>query len=121
MLRTSGPPVKPEIQRAIDSILKEDSNFDRVEARSAHRENLVRAVMIKIRESESQITAFSRNISATGVGLITGEMIQERSSGILKIAQLVGPDLSILADCRWCKPYGDSWFLSGWQFIALKR
>jgi len=122
MLRTSnvGPPAKPDIQRVIDGILREDSNFDRNENRSAHRENLVRAVTIEVREPESTINGFSRNISGSGVGVVTHENVIENSIAVLEIASLSGPNSKILAECRWCKPYGD-WFLSGWQFISLKR
>lgn len=122
MLRTSGPPAKPDIQRAIDDLLKEDSQFDRNENRSAHRENLVRAVVIQVRDPESIYHAFSRNVSATGIGLITPDEIPERVTAVLEIARLnQSKDVSILADCRWCRPYGENWFISGWQFINLKR
>lgn len=121
MLRTSGPPVRPDIQRAVTDVVKEDSNFDRVENRSAHRTSLVRPVTIDIRESDKLINAFSRNISDTGIGLVTNQLIIDGCSATLAIARLKGPDLRLLGDCRWCKPYGDGWFLSGWQFIALKR
>jgi len=121
MLRASGPPVKPEIQRAVDSVLTEETNYDRLDNRSALRESLVRAVKLESSESDSPIIAFTRNISATGLGLITNQPINEKSSNTLKISRLDGPDLSILSECRWCKPYGDGWFLSGWQFITLKH
>ncbi len=121
MLRTTGPAAKPDIQRAVDGILREDSKFDRSENRSAHRENLVRAVTLEVREPESTIQAFSRNISATGIGVITGEPVVDRSTAILEIASLTGEHTRVLAECRWCKPYGENWFLSGWQFIGLKR
>ena len=72
MLRTSaGPQAKPDIERAIQSIIKENAAFDRTENRSSLRENLVRAVDIVTRDQESPIDAFSRNVSATGIGLIT--------------------------------------------------
>ncbi len=123
MLRTAnaGPPAKPDIQRAIDGILKEDSNFDRNENRSAHRENLVRPVEIEIRETETTVSGFSRNVSGSGIGIITKEPIDEKAIGVIKIAGLSNNDLTILSECRWCKPYGEGWFISGWQFINLKR
>lgn len=123
MLRSgnTGPPPKPDIQRAIDAILKEDANFDRTENRSAHRENLVRAVSIESRGLEEVKDGFSRNVSATGVGLITNHEIAEKLVGTLKIERLSGQPTAILSECRWCRPYGENWYLSGWQFINLKR
>ena len=123
MLRSvnSGPPAKPDIQCAIAAILKEDASFDRSENRSAHRDNLVRAVTVESRESEEVIHCFSRNVSATGIGLISNEKITEKMVGTLTIDSLSGTPTVILSECRWCRPYGDNWFLSGWQFIKLKR
>lgn len=124
MLRTSHisqPKIKPEIQRAVTSVVKEDTDFDRINNRSAVRESLVRAVKIENKDSESSIIAFSRNISATGLGLITSEPIDQNTASTLKISRLNDPDLAILSECRWCKPYGEGWYLSGWQFITLKH
>lgn len=130
MLRSSGPPPKPDIKRAIDELLKEDAQYDRSENRSAHRENLVRHVQIEIRQQASagddepnSLSGFSRNISATGIGLISESPVQEKSVAVLSIDR-IGPStgpLKVLSECRWCRPYGDNWFLSGWQFINLKR
>lgn len=123
MLRSSntGPPPKPDIKRAIDAILKEDATFDRTENRSAIRENLVRAISIESRDIEGIVQGFSRNISATGVGLITGDEVAEKLVATLTIDRLTGQPTVLLSECRWCKPYGKNWFLSGWQFINLKR
>ena len=124
MLRSnSGPPAKPDIQQLIDAILKEDAHFDRVENRSSMRESLVRAVLIEIRDSEATIPAFSRNVSATGIGLITSLPIDEKAIAVLSIDR-IGSDSrpgAILSECRWCRPYGKNWHLSGWQFVSLKR
>lgn len=122
MLRTdNGPPTKPDIQRAVDRLLSEDSQFDRNENRSWCRENLVRSVSITIRGEEETISAFSRNISAAGIGVISNEPIAEKSTAAMTIAGLSDNDMTILAECRWCKQYGENWFLSGWQFVNLIR
>ena len=121
MLRTSGPPAIPEIQRTVDGLLRDDSNFDRLENRTAHREHLVRPVKIEFRDSNETISAFSRNVSATGMGLVTDKAIDPKSIAVLQFTRLHDSDVSILAECRWCKPYGENWTISGWQFISLKR
>ncbi len=138
MLRSSGPPAKPDIKRVIDEILKEDAKYDQSENRSAHRENLVRFVGIEFRQAENSQSSsdnedsedetespsgFSRNVSATGIGLITEFEINDKSVAVLSIERL-GTDskpITILSECRWCRPYGNNWFLSGWQFLSLKR
>ena len=122
MLRTTpGSAANPEIQRAVEFLLREESNFDRTDNRSAHRDHLVRPVMVDFRESDETICAFSRNVSASGIGLITDTVIADRTVATLEIIKLEGNSYSIIAECRWCKPYGLNWHLSGWQFINLKR
>jgi hypothetical protein len=121
MLRNSDPSAKPEIQREIDKLLLADANFDRYENRSVHRENLVRPVRIEMRETEEIVLAFSRNISGSGIGVITHEQVASDSIAVLNIASLDGEDTRIVAGCRWCKPFGAKWYLSGWQFIGLQR
>ena len=129
MLRTNGPPAKPEIKRVIDDILKEDKRYDQSENRSAHRENLVRHVLIELRQTgpsdgkTKPRSGFSRNVSATGIGLITNFKVEDKSVAVLAIDRL-GANAkppAILSECRWCRPYGEKWFLSGWQFLNLKR
>ncbi len=49
MLRSSnGSQAKPDIERVINAILKEDANYDRVRNRWSMRESLVRAVSIEL-------------------------------------------------------------------------
>ena len=136
MLRSSGPPAKPDIKRVIDEILKEDAKYDQTENRSAHRENLVRHVGIEMRQSEQSTPAegdsngdqaesmfgFSRNVSATGIGLITKFVVADKSVAVLSIDRLGNAKTAtILSECRWCRPCGDNCYLSGWQFLNLKR
>ena len=121
MLRTSGPPANPEIQRVVENLLREDLNFDRTDNRSAHRDHLVRPVAVELRSTGEVVTAFSRNISVSGIGLITHEPIADRTVAVLKISRLAGDDSLVLAECRWTKTYGLNWHLSGWQFIGVKK
>ena len=121
MLRANAPGAKPDIQRAVDSILCEDSTYDRNDNRSAHRENLVRGVIIEMRDSKFVMQGFSRNVSGSGMGIITSQPVCENAFAVLSIASLAGEDTRILAECRWCKSYGKGWCLSGWQFVSMIR
>ncbi len=121
MLRNSGPPAKPDIRKAIEKLLTADTNFDRYENRSVHRESFVRAVEIELRDTKKIVHAFSRNISAAGIGVITHEKLDTEAMAVLYIASLDDEETQILAQCRWCKPFGAKWFLSGWQFISLQH
>lgn len=121
MLRAAEANAKPDIKRVVDDLLLENTNYDRNENRSAHREYLVRAVTVELRDSDQKFNAFSRNISPLGMGIITDQPVPERAVALLKISRIHGPDVMLLADCRWCKSYGQNWHLSGWQFLSLRR
>lgn len=120
MLRTSNPSISSDIDQMVQGLLREDLEYERTENRTAHRESLVRPVLIDYGSSQPKIEAFSRNISNAGLGIITDEMIVDRSSATLLIERLDGTSVKILAECRWCKPYGKKWHISGWQFLNLR-
>jgi len=78
-------------------------------------------VEIQLKGQDDVLEAFSRNISANGVGLLTNHAIDERAVGKVIIFRPDGKAEAILSECRWCKNYGEKWFLSGWQFINVAR
>ena len=121
MMRTSVGRTNPDVERAVKNLLTEDSNFDRHENRSQHREHLVRPLMVQLREPEQSVAGFSRNISAAGIGIISDQQIADGSTAVIEVTCQKGPDQKFLAECRWSKSYGDDWFISGWQFVSMKR
>ncbi|TWT93762.1 PilZ domain-containing protein [Stieleria varia] len=120
MLRLSGTAPSRDVEDLIRELLEEDAYYDRTEHRSTHRETLVRPVQISIRGGET-ISAFSRNVSAAGMGLITNQVIAERAIGVLTIERIKGMPSRLLAECRWCRSYGGDWKISGWQFINVHQ
>ena len=121
MMKASAGRSNPQIAQVVNALLTEDSNFDRHENRSAHREHLVRPIKVEIREPEQIINAFSRNISTSGIGIISDTDVAIGTVAVLEIGRLKCPSQKILAECRWSRSYGDNWFISGWQFISLRR
>ena len=76
MRSSIGQAATPEIESIVQDLLREDTVYDNSENRTAHRENLVRPVKITVRRpGDDVLTAFSRNISASGIGLITDHPI----------------------------------------------
>ena len=120
MLRTISPSVSSDIDDAVQGLLREDFDYNRTEHRTAHRDSLVRCVLIERGSNQQAIEAFSRDISNAGIGVVTTEPLPERLTATITIERLDGTTLRILADCRWCKRYGKKWFLSGWQFLNLR-
>ena len=111
----------PEVERLIRELLTEDARYDR-ELRSAHRENLVFPVSICLEEKDQGISGFSRNVSVTGICVLCENEISSGERATLEIYRLHRPEPSrVLAECRWCKPFGDTFYASGWQFLGLAR
>jgi hypothetical protein len=120
MLLSSSQSISRDIDDMVRSLLLEDAAFDRAENRSAHREHLFRSVKIEIRDPAKSMLAISRNISQLGIGLVTDELIAEKLMANLTIERLDGNLAKVLAESRWCRPYGKYWYISGWQFLSLR-
>ena len=121
MQRSTMVQATPEIERVVKDLLATDASFARHEARSVHRDHLVRHLPLAPRDPEQTPKGFSRKISAAGFGIITGPAIASGAIAVMEIERLKGAPAKILAECRWCKNYRENWFISSWQFRSLKR
>lgn len=110
----------PELENLIKEVVKEDNRYVRSEMRSVHRENLIVPVTIHFKDGRQQ-EAFSRNISPAGICLISSEQVAANQLLDLEIYRLNGKCDRIIAEVRWCKPFGQEYFMSGWKFVQLKR
>jgi len=122
MLVRSQANVKPEIKRLVDQILKENSRYER-ELRSLHRDFLVCPVDVSfLDENLEQQQCFSRNISAAGISLISSFEFTKEVVAYLNLHRpCKSREQKIVAECRWCKPFGEDYWMSGWQFMRLKN
>ena len=111
----------PDIERAVKDLLSADTKFDRNQNRSVHRQHLVRHLLMKIRKPERTIAGVSRHISNIGIEVIADHEVAAGTIGEIDIERLKGPPLRIIAECRWCKKFGENRFLLGWQFDCIKR
>jgi len=116
MLRSAGANVSLPIQRLIKEIQKETAKFDR-DLRSTHRENLVLPANLEMKNVVHD--GFTRNISASGVCIVTLAEIPDRSLATISIYRIGGSPCRLVAECRWTKPFGDSFWISGWQFGSI--
>ncbi|QDT59043.1 PilZ domain protein [Stieleria bergensis] len=119
MLHLSGSATDSDISIAVRNLLEEDAFYDRTENRSSHREHLVRPVHILVRGNEGSIVGFSRNVSDSGIGLITAEPVETGTMAILEVETLKSEPVKFLAECRWCRNYGRGWKISGWHFVNM--
>lgn len=111
----------PVVAELVQRLLAEDCRYDAVERRSTIREHLVRPITIRLRESDREFPGFSRNICSNGICIITSERIEARSFATIRIHRLEGDDVSLLAECRWSKPFGNNFFMTGWHFLGVGR
>lgn len=112
----------PELQRVVDKLLQEEYRARVGERRDASRKPLARPLTIVPRDNDQlRISAFSRDISPSGIGAIGQDEFETGCVALIYIDDPCKPSAVLLAECRWCKPYGKSWFLSGWNFLAVQQ
>ncbi len=118
--------VRPEIQRMVDELLRESARYER-ELRSFHRDVLVCPVDVQLPNELLDIQqCFSRNISPMGISLVSQVEFPDRVIASLKVHRPCSrgkrQDVQrVAAECRWCKPFSDIYWVSGWQFIRLEN
>ncbi len=110
----------PVVERIIHDMIREDSRFVAAEMRSVHRETLVVPVTACFKDGTTYQT-FSRNISPQGVCLIGKEPMECEQVADLDIYRINADPIRIVAEIRWCKPFGQEYFFSGWRFIQVRR
>jgi hypothetical protein len=66
----------------------------------------------------TELAAFSRDISPSGIGLLHRVRIDP---GYVTVAlpSLAGHPLEASTEIRWCAPAGGGWYLSGGRFVSL--
>lgn len=89
------------------------------ERRQKQRHPFFRPVTITIGgDGESQIPAFSRDISLEGIGLLHDSPLDARMVTV-RIPTGTGRPADIQAEIKWCVPGGQGWFVSGGLFKRL--
>ncbi len=119
MLRDAVSSTHSDVQFAVEQLLIEDARFDELERRSLHREYLVRPVTIAISDTGELIGGMSRNISGAGICILARKPVADRAMGRISIHGLGSQPTAFRAECRWSRPFGAGWYMSGWHFIGL--
>jgi hypothetical protein len=70
------------------------------------------------RDGGRQFTCFSRDISATGMGLLHSEAV-EPGEVVLTIPIKSCGDIRIRSEIVWCQPCGEGWFMIGARFVEF--
>ena len=106
------------MQEEIDRLLSEIQRARLSERRTEPRHAFVRPVQIHFPHGPS-LSAFSKDMSAQGIGVICNTTMTVGSLATLEIHSTQGAPLILRSEVRWCDPCGKGWFLVGWKFIAL--
>lgn len=103
----------PEIGRLLKKLRADEDGYD-TELRSLDREKLVFPVQMSSFNGETKVDAFSRDLSGSGLGLITP---QPFDAGTEMQIQLQLPDTThtCRARCCWNSRFGESYWSSGWE------
>ncbi len=111
-----------ELQRAIDDLLQEDYRAKLNERRDASRKSFARPLVIEWKSgTRKEVRAFSRDISALGIGVTSNEPFETGTVAKIRVAGQNGESAVLVAECRWCNRYGNDWYTSGWNLLSVER
>ena len=110
------------VQKFVEQLVAADRELLGQNRRSEKRHSFAYPVTICLgRDETHMIPAFSRDISPQGIGLLHRNNLADGRVGTLTIHLPDKPPVSIRAESRWSKPYGDGWFITGWRLIAVEQ
>jgi hypothetical protein len=106
------------LQETVQNLL-EEARQGVEERRAEKREPFFAPVLLSLPyEGARQFTVYSRDVSATGIGLLHF-MSLERGAVVLSIPSGSRGKVRVLSEIVWCQPCGDGWYLSGARFLEL--
>ncbi len=103
---------------AIHELILEAHDDGKKDRRSDVRYPFFRPVSIHM--GRKNCSAFSREISASGIGLLHDF---ELTPGEIEVAvpSKKGHVVCIRTRLIWCRPCGEGWYISGGQFLGISR
>jgi hypothetical protein len=89
--------------------------------RSNHRERYAVPVIVHQKRDLPRVHAFTRNLSGSGVNLVTNKEVPINSFCKLEFFRSNGEECKIISECMWSKKYGKDHWMTGWEFPRLSR
>lgn len=101
-------------------ILKEDG---KAEPPLASIDSLHTAVPVSVQQDTTpkRISAFTRNLSAQRVSLVSKVPFEPNLPAVLEIRRLNGQSSGTIAHCVWSKSYGRDHWISRWEFAQAPQ
>jgi hypothetical protein len=120
MLRDSVTAACPQVQVAIGQLLQEETTYHQVVHRTIHRDHLARPVTVHFNGGEVELAGFCRSVSVAGMTILTKTPCEVQSVAKLEVHRTEAEPVWFLAECRMVSPFGEGWYLSSWQLIAVQ-
>lgn len=104
----------------VERLVNEAKSAEQTDRRKQERHPFFQPVTL-VAENNPRccLTAFSREISSNGIGLLHYESI-EPGQYVITIQSPSGEPAQIPAEILWCQPCGEGWYLSGAKFLELE-
>jgi hypothetical protein len=100
--------------REMDRLLIEVAKGDAAR-RSQHRYPFYRPVILTVGAEKTTRSAFGRDISDTGIGLLHA-MPLDTGPVMVQFPSVTCDDIGVRTHITWCSPIGDGWYVSGGRF-----
>jgi len=108
----------PQISSAVTKLLEGARSAEKTDRRASPRHPYFQPVTVVSSDRKQKMTAFSREISESGIGLLHYMPVMP-GEVTLTISGPLGAALRVRTEILWCRPCGEGWYLSGGQFLEL--
>ena len=102
----------------VEKIESEEVYFDPENRQSSRRKV---AIPVEIKGKGTTTHSFSLNMTGVGICLVTDSEITHETYRLLKLTRRDCDSCEVVAQCQWSRPFGDSHWVSGWQYPRLDR
>ncbi len=110
-----------KFREVIERLLDEDRRFNMKERRSIMRQPCFRPATIMLNQLQTTpCTAFVRDISEIGIGLVHDFSATIGQLGYIGVHRVWDDPVVFRCEVRWCEKWGNGWFLSGWKILSIE-
>ncbi len=108
------------VNGAIDECVKQAAAEETANRREHGRHPFFCPVTIARPESNTRLSAFSRDMSLSGIGLLHNYLL-ENGSLVVKIATSDCHQIELQTEVVWCRPVADDWYFSGARIAQISK
>jgi hypothetical protein len=103
--------------KAIYQLIVEARSKENKDRRRDVRHAFFRPVSVEV-DNGCRYSAFSREISSSGIGLIHNVDLPNGDVEIT-ISSEQGYSIRVRTNIMWCQPCGEGWYISGGKFVGI--